>query len=91
MHSDFDRPDPKRVAEDFEHSLYVAYKWNDGERVPSAAVIYYHHNTVLRIAEIVSGPWATEGEAQAVAQSVADKWLRDNSSNNWDRPTPKSQ
>ncbi|HIE1089288.1 TPA: hypothetical protein ACXJFW_001142 [Pseudomonas aeruginosa] len=83
MFSDFNRPEPKRVVEDLEHSLYVAYKWKNGEHVPNAAVIYYYHNTVLRIAEIVVGPWATEGEAQAAAQAVAEKWLWDHSSNNW--------
>lgn len=83
MFSDFDRPDPKRVTEDLEHSLYVAYKWKKGEHVPIAAVIYYYHNTVLRIAEIVDGPWETEGQAQEAAKVIAEKWLRENSSNNW--------
>jgi hypothetical protein len=86
--ANYERPEPQRIVEDQEHSLYLAYKWERGGEVPSAAVIFYTADTVLRIAEVLTGPWKSEYEAQVAATEVAEKWLWDNSSNNWN-PHPK--
>ena len=79
----YERPEPKRIVEDQEHTLYLAYKWEKGREVPSAAVIFYDSDTVLQIAEVLTGPWKSEYEAQMEATNVAEKWLWNNSSSNW--------
>ncbi|MBS7463864.1 hypothetical protein [Pseudomonas syringae] len=83
MISERDRPEPRRLIEDQEHCLYLAYKWDKDSSIPSAAVIFYEADAVMRIAEVLTGPWQDEQAANSDAEAAAEKWLWDNSSNNW--------
>ena len=79
----FDKPKPFRAVDNLEYSLYVAFKWDDKDPIPSAAVIYFEENAVLRIAEVLIGPWSSIEEAKAISQDVAERWAEKYSPQNF--------